>query len=103
MPGNAAPTEPGESTLEQNALNPADEDGRLKSVEKLMEIDYGSVGRNANLLLNIGVDRRGGVNENDEKRLLEFRAAREAAFRHPRRIVGIEATNVRGGDRRDGP
>lgn len=79
-----------------------EEDGKLKSVAQLMEIYYGSVGRNANLLLNIGVDRRGLVNENDEKRLLEFRAAREAALRSPLRIVGIDATNVRGRDRRFG-
>ena len=74
----------------------AEEDARLKSVEQLMEIYYGSVGRNANLLLNIGVDRRGLVNEHDERRLMEFRAAREEAFRRRVRLSGIKASNVRG-------
>lgn len=81
----------------------AEEDGRLKSVEQLMEIYYGSVGRNANLLLNIGVDRRGLVNENDERRLMEFRMAREEAFRKRLPVTRISASNVRGRQRRFGP
>jgi alpha-L-fucosidase len=56
------------------------EDERLKSAQQLMDIYYGSVGRNANLLLNIGVDRRGLVNEHDISRLMEFKHAREKAF-----------------------
>ncbi len=74
----------------------ANEDGKLKSVEQLMNIYYGSVGRNANLLLNIGVDRRGLVNENDERRLLEFKAARDEAFKTDLAKGKITATNVRG-------
>jgi alpha-L-fucosidase len=84
----------------------ANEDGKLKSVEQLMNIYYGSVGRNANLLLNIGVDRRGLVNENDERRLMEFKRARDEAFRE--NLAGknnpakakVKATNVRGNDAR---
>jgi len=80
------------------------EDERLKSVEQLMDIYYGSVGRNANLLLNIGVDRRGLVNEHDIARLMEFRRARENAF--AANLARLEssgpelhasASNVRGG------
>jgi alpha-L-fucosidase len=86
----------------------ANEDDKLKSVEQLMEIYYGSVGRNANLLLNIGVDRRGLVNENDERRLMEFKRARDEAFRE--NLAGknnlakakVKATNVRGNDARFG-
>lgn len=74
----------------------AAEDAKVKSVEQLMEIYYGSVGRNANLLLNIGVDRRGLVNENDERRLIEFKEAREEAFRTKLAIAKITATNTRG-------
>src|SRR5262245_34674786 len=84
----------------------ANEDDRLKSVEQLMNIYYGSVGRNANLLLNIGVDRRGLVNENDERRLMEFKRARDDAFKE--NLAGknnlatakVKATNVRGNDAR---
>jgi alpha-L-fucosidase len=60
----------------------ANEDTRLKTVSQLMDIYLGSVGRNCSLLLNIGVDRRGLVNENDVARLMEFRRAREEAFGH---------------------
>ncbi|MBO0861301.1 MAG: alpha-L-fucosidase [Chloracidobacterium sp.] len=82
------------------------EDDKLKSVEQLMNIYYGSVGRNANLLLNIGIDRRGLVNENDERRLMEFKRAREEAFKD--NLAGksnlgkikIKATSVRGNDAR---
>jgi alpha-L-fucosidase len=82
----------------------ANEDDKLKTVSQLMDIYYRSVGGNANLLLNIGVDRRGLVNENDVKRLMEFKQAREAAFQ-TNLIAGlagnkasIAASNVRGRD-----
>lgn len=72
-----------------------EEDAKLKSVEQLMEIWYGSVGRNCNLLLNIGVDRRGLVNEADAARLMEFKKAREAAF--AANLVGrVDASSTRG-------
>lgn len=44
----------------------------LKSTEELMGIYYHSVGRGANLLLNIGPDRNGLLPEKDVERLLEF-------------------------------
>ncbi len=74
----------------------ANEDEKLKSVEQLLNIYYGSVGRNANLLLNIGVDRRGLVNEHDERRLLEFKQALDEEFAHKLTPVRATATNVRG-------
>ncbi len=77
----------------------ANEDSKVKSVAQLMEIYYGSVGRNANLLLNIGVDRRGLVNENDERRLLEFKQARDAAFKTNLAAGKVTASNVRGKDK----
>lgn len=76
----------------------AEEDGKLKSVAQLMDIYYGSVGRNANLLLNIGVDRRGLVNEHDIARLMEFRSAREKAFKINLAKGRVMATDVRGND-----
>lgn len=46
----------------------------LKSLDELMGLYYYSVGRGANLLLNIGPDRRGLLPEADAKRLGEFGA-----------------------------
>ncbi|MFY9234140.1 MAG: alpha-L-fucosidase [Fimbriimonadaceae bacterium] len=43
----------------------ASEDSKVKSVEKLLEIWHASVGRGANLLLNVPPDRRGLIHEND--------------------------------------
>lgn len=76
-----------------------EEDAKVKTVSQLMEIYYGSVGRNCNLLLNIGVDRRGLVNENDINRLNEFRQARENAFKTNLAVGKITASNVRGKDK----
>jgi alpha-L-fucosidase len=53
---------------------------KVKSVDDLMKIWYGSVGRNANLLLNVPPDRTGRVHPADSARLMEFRVARESAF-----------------------
>lgn len=44
----------------------------LKSVEKLIDMYECSIGRGANLLLNIGPDRNGLIQDSDFKRLLEF-------------------------------
>jgi len=75
------------------------DDSKVKSVTQLMEIYYSSVGRNANLLLNIGVDRRGLVNEHDIDRLMEFRRAREEALGQNLAKGRVIATNTRGNDR----
>ena len=58
----------------------ATENDKVKSVAELMEIYYRSVGRNGSMLLNLPPDRRGRIHENDFRRLMEFCAAREAAF-----------------------
>ena len=75
-----------------------EEDAKVKSVSQLMNIYYNSVGRNCNLLLNIGVDRRGLVNETDVSRLMEFKRAREKSFRNNLAAGKIAATNFRGND-----
>jgi alpha-L-fucosidase len=74
------------------------DDYKVKSVAQLMEIYYGSVGRNGNLLLNIGVDRRGLVNEHDIARLMEFRKAREEAFKTNLAKGKMKTSSVRGND-----
>jgi alpha-L-fucosidase len=58
----------------------ASEDDKVKSVEKLLDIYYGSVGRNSVLLLNLPPDRRGLIHENDVKRLQELRKVLDAIF-----------------------
>jgi alpha-L-fucosidase len=58
----------------------ADQDDDVKSLASLAEIWYGSVGRGANLLLNLPVDRRGLVHEHDAARLMELRTLLDATF-----------------------
>ena len=58
----------------------ASETPQVKSVQKLMRIYYGSVGRNSLLLLNVPPDTRGRIDPVDSLRLVEFRAALDAVF-----------------------
>lgn len=44
----------------------------VKSLEELLDIYYASVGRNAQLLLNVPADRRGLIHETDVRRLKEL-------------------------------
>lgn len=77
----------------------AEQDDKVKSVAELLAIWHGSVGRGANLLLNLPVDRRGLVHENDAARLVEWRAALDALYAEdlaPR--AHASASEVRGGD-----
>lgn len=48
------------------------EDSRVKSLAKMVEIYFTSVGRNSVLLLNVPPDTRGLINEADVERLKEF-------------------------------
>ncbi len=50
----------------------ANEDDRVRSLEDLLSVYYGSVGGNAQFLLNIPPDRRGLFHENDFARLKQF-------------------------------
>ncbi len=56
------------------------EDHLVKSLDELVDIYYHSVGRNASLLLNFPVDRRGLVHENDAQRVLELAKVIEKDF-----------------------
>lgn len=74
-------------------------DDKVKSVDHLMDIYYASHGRSSNLLLNIPPDRRGLIHPNDSARLMEFRAARQEAFKTQlvdETIAKSTASNVRG-------
>jgi alpha-L-fucosidase len=58
----------------------ASEDSKVKTPEQLFEIYLNSVGRGANLILNIPPDRRGLVNENDVKSLKGWKKLIDEAF-----------------------
>jgi len=58
----------------------ASEDSLVKSVEKLADIYFSSVGRNAVLLLNVPPDTRGLIHENDVKSLMGLKAYLDEVF-----------------------
>jgi alpha-L-fucosidase len=55
-------------------------DGKVKSLDQLVDIYLGSVGRGANLLLNVPVNREGLIAKEDSIRLMEFHQARKKMF-----------------------
>ena len=75
----------------------AAEDAKVKTVDQLLAIYHQSVGRGANLLLNIPPDRRGLIPEVDAERLRSFRQTRDAMYKTDlaRRAKAV-ASNVRG-------
>jgi alpha-L-fucosidase len=58
----------------------ADQDNRVKTPEKLVDIYYSSVGRNSVLLLNIPPDRRGRIHDNDVNSLVGMRKILDQTF-----------------------
>jgi len=75
----------------------AEQDGRIKSLASLFDIYERSVGHNASLLLNLPVDRRGLVHENDAARLVELRAQIDATYAaDPARRALASASDVHG-------
>jgi len=73
-----------------------DQNRQIKSVDDLLDIYYGSVGRGAVLLLNVPPDRRGLISEADIARLNEFHAALQSIFaRDLAAGKPVTATNVR--------
>ncbi|RAJ83308.1 alpha-L-fucosidase [Chitinophaga dinghuensis] len=59
-----------------------DTDDKVKSIQELLTIYYGSVGRNGNLILNVPVDRDGVIHRNDSTRLMEMRRVLDATFKN---------------------
>jgi alpha-L-fucosidase len=80
------------------------EDTLVKSLPKLLDIYYHSVGRNANMLLNIPVDPRGLIHETDSARLMELAEALKSDFAKDL-AFGKKATasNVRGKSKQFAP
>ncbi|MDD7915360.1 alpha-L-fucosidase [Polaribacter ponticola] len=73
------------------------EDDKVKTLKQLLDIYYNSVGKNSSLLLNLPVDRRGLVHENDEKQLKKLTTQLKEDFAK-NLILNAKtlATNVRG-------
>ena len=77
----------------------------MKSLDHLMKIYYESVGRGANLILNIPPNKEGLIHPVDSARLVEFGQALEREFSQPLSKSGVkkfEATNERGGSSKFG-
>jgi alpha-L-fucosidase len=58
----------------------ANEDNAVKSPEELFQLFLKSVGRGANLLLNVPPDRRGLINQHDSSSLMKFKKLRDQSF-----------------------
>lgn len=73
------------------------EDDKVRSLDEMVDIYYESIGRNATLLLNLPVDKRGLVHENDEARLKELVSTIRQDFK-TELLAGskISADNIRG-------
>ena len=79
----------------------AAEDTKVKSPAELFSIYLTSVGRGANLILNLPPDRRGLIPEADVAALRAWRAYRDATFAHDLATgARVQASNTRGNDAR---
>lgn len=77
----------------------AKEDGKVKSLEKLSQIYYSSVGNNGVLLLNVPPDRRGLIAEPDVSRLREFGAWIHKSFSDNLALgAKVQASHIRDRD-----
>ena len=75
----------------------AHEDPKVRTVQDLVDIYYLSVGRGANLLLNLPPDRRGRIHEIDAERLGGLRRTLDATFATDlARSATVTADNHRG-------
>jgi alpha-L-fucosidase len=79
----------------------ASQDAKVKTPEQLLDIYYKSVGRGADLNLNLPPDRRGQIAANDAQALREFRRRLDATFATDlARKAKLTASNTRGNARR---
>ncbi|MBN2806165.1 MAG: discoidin domain-containing protein, partial [Prolixibacteraceae bacterium] len=77
------------------------EDDKVKTVPKLMETYYNSIGHNGTLLLNFPIMPNGLIHPTDEKMALEFgKAVSESFALNLAENATAEASNVRGNSRK---
>ncbi|MGD0456608.1 MAG: alpha-L-fucosidase [Terriglobia bacterium] len=80
------------------------DDSKVKSPRELADLYFKSVGRGANLLLNVPPDRRGRLNEADLASLRGFGEWRNATFAsNLARRARLKASNIRGGSAKYAP
>ncbi|HET9571060.1 MAG TPA: alpha-L-fucosidase [Bacteroidales bacterium] len=78
----------------------SNEDNQVKTVPKLMDLYYNSIGRNATMLLNFPIMPNGLIHPADEKNGIEFGKAIKEAFACDLALhKKVKATNVRGKSR----
>jgi alpha-L-fucosidase len=70
-----------------------EDEASLRSIDDLLEIYYRSVGRGANLLLNVAPDRRGRLPEVDVARLRELKQVISTTFAHNLLSLPTDASN----------
>ena len=76
-----------------------EQDDQVKSLEKLLDIYYNSIGQNSALLLNFPVDTRGLIHENDIKQLEKLTAQIRIDFSQNLALdQKVETSNNRGKD-----
>ena len=83
----------------------AREDQQVKPVSKLMDIYYKSVGRGANLILNVPPTKSGRLHPTDVSHLLAFGKALREEFSQPlsHKITRFGSSNTRGNSKRYSP
>jgi alpha-L-fucosidase len=74
----------------------ASEDAKVKTVQQLVDIWYGSYGRGSNLLLNVPPNSDGLISDVDVKRLKEFDQALQKEFANEAAITDASAMNAAG-------
>ncbi len=80
------------------------EDNKVKSLQHLVDIYYHSIGRNASFLLNVPVDRRGLIHEEDSSHLMALAAQIKTDFAHDLAAGSVvESETVRGNSSKYGP
>lgn len=82
----------------------AREDGQVKTAAQLADIWFASIGRGANLILNLPPDRRGRIHDNDVAALRQFKSWLDTTFGTDLAAgATVTASNTRGGDDRFAP